>query len=598
MQQRPTTLLALSAFLTLASGAEAQNSEFFMGLEYTPLGQATLTPGGGRLMISNLGSSGCDGVSVDLGESAGYVNMVDPAFISPVGATTDWEAYGTLDGNPERLLFRVQREILVAGSQSGDTVWTRVSEDASPMGATGYDVQAFDLDGNSLYHAVLPNGPLYDFPSVVNDHGENGGCVVQEWDIDENGTITCNEIMPDSPLDLVFADGAHVADVHRIELHGVQASSTPSRPLSRVDTRALGIQSMSLTMEALIEFGHHVSGVDEAHIAAQGGPQRKLKVSNLGSSGCDGFSIAAPDSEHIMVAWEPLAPAVNPGTVVEVETLGERVSGPGSCGMTHLRSGPANDALIDADYSATGASMARVTVLAAGQEIVSVVTQTGNVASASSWPEAVGKRIAWAPAAKPCYYYCWPILTGITIPGTGTFQGDELRVVAADGEDVRSIDKCIVRLANVSADVFVTDIRSDRVCELRAERHCTALANSTGLPARIDARGCSVVAENDLELITSDMPANTFGLYFFGPNRIQAPFGNGRRCVGGATQRLQGPQQSDASGVLARVVDLSAAPAAGILVPGAVQSFQLWFRDTMAGGARFNLSDSIEISFD
>jgi len=50
------------------------------GLDHNPLGNAQLSSDGGRLTVSNIGSSGKDGVSIDLGESQGLVAL--PVFFA------------------------------------------------------------------------------------------------------------------------------------------------------------------------------------------------------------------------------------------------------------------------------------------------------------------------------------------------------------------------------------------------------------------------------------------------------------------------------------------------------------------------------------
>jgi hypothetical protein len=121
--------------------------------------------------------------------------------------------------------------------------------------------------------------------------------------------------------------------------------------------------------------------------------------------------------------------------------------------------------------------------------------------------------------------------------------------------------------------------------------HCIAAVNSTGCAASISATGSTSLAANDLTLSSVCVPDGFF-LFFHGASQAQAPFGNGYLCAGGGLVRI--PPPSLASGGLAqKTVDL---PSAGITSPGA-RNFQCWFRDPGAGGANFNLSDAIEITF-
>ena len=127
--------------------------------------------------------------------------------------------------------------------------------------------------------------------------------------------------------------------------------------------------------------------------------------------------------------------------------------------------------------------------------------------------------------------------------------------------------------------------------------YCVAVPNSTGAGALMSASGSASVSANDLVLRCDSVPAGQFGIFYYGPNQLALPFGNGIRCVGGQAFRL-GVQAADAGGVLERVIDLSAPPEpAGTVNPGSTWNYQAWFRDPAGGGASFNLSDGLQISF-
>ncbi len=130
------------------------------------------------------------------------------------------------------------------------------------------------------------------------------------------------------------------------------------------------------------------------------------------------------------------------------------------------------------------------------------------------------------------------------------------------------------------------------------DRFCDASPNSTGAGATLHATGSVLVAQNQLQLRSESLPPGTSGLFFYGTQRIQVPFGEGLRCAGGTTRRLQPPGASDASGVAQRTLDLAAPPAVGSVVPGALLSFQYWYRDPMGGPSGFNSSDAVEIAFE
>ncbi len=126
------------------------------------------------------------------------------------------------------------------------------------------------------------------------------------------------------------------------------------------------------------------------------------------------------------------------------------------------------------------------------------------------------------------------------------------------------------------------------------ESFCLSSPNSSGAAARMATRGNPSIASGGLELSASSLP-NTAGLFFFGAARIQVPFGNGTRCVGGPQVRRFAPS-SVSAGALERTIDYQSG-AGTSLQAGATWHFQAWFRDPAAGGAAFDLSDGVSVTF-
>jgi len=128
--------------------------------------------------------------------------------------------------------------------------------------------------------------------------------------------------------------------------------------------------------------------------------------------------------------------------------------------------------------------------------------------------------------------------------------------------------------------------------------YCTSAPNSVGSGAVIGWQGSFDVFANDLELTATGAPANQFAIFYYGPNPIQVPFGEGFRCVGGGTNRLPIIQISGA-GSASYALDLSAPPptTSGQITPGSTWNFQLWYRDPAGGPSGFNLSDAFQATF-
>jgi hypothetical protein len=98
----------------------------------------------------------------------------------------------------------------------------------------------------------------------------------------------------------------------------------------------------------------------------------------------------------------------------------------------------------------------------------------------------------------------------------------------------------------------------------------------------------------------SHMPPGVPGIFFYGQQQTQVPFGGGWRCVTGSAQRVMPPQFASASGVTTYAVDLSSYPFAGSLhpiTPGSAWNFQFWYRDPHGGPTNFNLSDAQHVVF-
>ncbi len=133
------------------------------------------------------------------------------------------------------------------------------------------------------------------------------------------------------------------------------------------------------------------------------------------------------------------------------------------------------------------------------------------------------------------------------------------------------------------------------VDEALGSNYCTGAANSAGAGSSMGAVGSDIVADNDVTLSASDAPPGVSALFYFGTSQIQAPFGDGFRCVGGSTVRIQPPLSVSGGGKALRTLDLASAPALGVIVPGADLNFQLWYRDQAAGMSGFNTSDGLNI---
>ena len=127
--------------------------------------------------------------------------------------------------------------------------------------------------------------------------------------------------------------------------------------------------------------------------------------------------------------------------------------------------------------------------------------------------------------------------------------------------------------------------------------YCTSSPNSVGSGAVMGTSGTQVVADNDFGLFAGGLPANQNGVFFYGAIQQNVPFGNGQLCIAGQVFRLD-VVQSDVFGITQFALDITnPATPSGQITAGSTWNFQHWYRDPAAGGAFFNLSDGVEVTF-
>jgi hypothetical protein len=146
----------------------------------------------------------------------------------------------------------------------------------------------------------------------------------------------------------------------------------------------------------------------------------------------------------------------------------------------------------------------------------------------------------------------------------------------------------------------VYDMEAFGVSDNIGATYCQSTSNSTGQRASIRAEGSLSVTENDIRLVVSTIPPQQPGLFFYGPQELEIPFGNGWRCVGpGALGTfLLRPAKADSLGVLICPLDLeNPRRPEGRILPGSTWYFQCWYRDPAGTGFRSNFSDGVEVAF-
>ncbi|MFT7667922.1 MAG: hypothetical protein ACI8X5_000608 [Planctomycetota bacterium] len=135
------------------------------------------------------------------------------------------------------------------------------------------------------------------------------------------------------------------------------------------------------------------------------------------------------------------------------------------------------------------------------------------------------------------------------------------------------------------------------------QNYCTTSPNSAGSGSLITWNGSTSLSANDAKVSVLGAPANVFGLFFFGAGETATPLGNGQLCVAAGssgTFRMPPAALTGSVGYIERNVEFDQAPlnsGAGQAVAGQTRRWQFWYRDSAAGGAGFNFSDALRVTY-
>lgn len=147
------------------------------------------------------------------------------------------------------------------------------------------------------------------------------------------------------------------------------------------------------------------------------------------------------------------------------------------------------------------------------------------------------------------------------------------------------------------AEFVVDHVRVyERVPAGQIAPYCVSSVNSSGVGGAISHFGTASIAQNDLVLVASGVIPDGFGLFFYGADAADLPFGDGRLCVAPPHRRLMPAVQADSIATVARPLDLASPPASEIAA-GATFRFQYWYRDAAGGAAGYNATNGLRVTF-
>ncbi|QDV09160.1 hypothetical protein Poly30_47170 [Planctomycetes bacterium Poly30] len=136
--------------------------------------------------------------------------------------------------------------------------------------------------------------------------------------------------------------------------------------------------------------------------------------------------------------------------------------------------------------------------------------------------------------------------------------------------------------------------------------YCSANPNSSGATGAISASGSLAVADNDVTLQATDLPALSFGFFIVSRTQgfVMNPAGSsGNLCLAGAIGRYVGPGQIKNSGTAGQIdlgINLAMIPQPMGFVAAAAGdtwNFQLWHRDSVMGSSTSNFTNGLELTF-
>lgn len=126
--------------------------------------------------------------------------------------------------------------------------------------------------------------------------------------------------------------------------------------------------------------------------------------------------------------------------------------------------------------------------------------------------------------------------------------------------------------------------------------YCVAGANSvTSNGSNLIPFGSTSITANDMQLLATGMPSNSFAIWLHAENQVQSPLGDGFLCVNGAQIFRYAVVQSTIFGENFLVFDHNDLAPGSVINVGDTQNFQAWYRDSI--GAGFNLTNGMSVTF-
>lgn len=409
-----------------AASAVAQPT-YVSGLLHTPLGDALLgTAEGRRLPVHNLGSSGEDGVEIELHSVFGGGAEVDlEPFLSTPGATLRHKHKGW-DG----LIYGNHR---LVSNGDGSAMYTL---DYSEVGATSILIEQLDASGIVISSAEY-TGPIVDFPLNQQEFICPPGCIkTWRWWTGQLCT-TCPVISH-----VVFTctcPGGGGTDYTERRITPTFPPGTPESPgFESFSITGSGLPELLVSNAHLRTFNLPSWGLGAAYLAEQCTPDsmggcdetdRRLGVTNIGSSGQDGVAINLPGNNGGATASVAKGNCCRGHVIImklyDDEGQEQRV-------MMTQTTDPSGTEELDADFSALGAAGYILTAYDAGGGVVgppdgtAIISGGPKVLVVNPCPpgtKAIYENIGTTTNPVWRIIGCLGLPMDLVIPGVGTLSG-------------------------------------------------------------------------------------------------------------------------------------------------------------------------------
>jgi hypothetical protein len=505
----------------------------FGGLPHTALGQSHLSQAAdGSLVVSNLGSSGNDGVSIHLGEVQAFTTrtVLDSA-ATPVGAMMRTQILGTLHSLPNQPSGSSGLERTTGG-------YTALI-DYSAIGARTYTARFYNAKGELVQQV---HGLHSGTPGEVNIEALAPiriqlGCTttVTATSSSAGTTATASSswaVNLEVPWQVLFllADSklapAPVSFLARTVMFEPETPTVVPTSLTGAQVVGAGMSQLLLTGEAVRVHGFDYQGMGSASLVPAAG---NLTISNFGTTPGAGFSTTLGRAETADVSLTPIDPDGRAplGASVTVQASGSVRGVPGQS-LGHLQvTKMADGYMLTPDFSEIGSPTHHLLVYNQGTLVADLPGRTGPAGIAPFWPSRFGKL----GGPLECYTSHWPQAINFRVGGT-TYAGDEVRTLAEGSPGAIDFKSGFNLQAAKLESLTLTDAAADpAICHPSPTRLClnggrfgveTAWKTNSGLqgvgqavPLTGDTGYFWFFANSNVEMVVKALNGCGFGSHFW-----------------------------------------------------------------------------------